>query len=385
MKKLAIVTSHPVQYNAPLFRLLSQRKKVAVKVFYTWGQTEQGIVYDPDFKKEIKWDIPLLDGYEKEFVKNTASKPNAGSFTGINNKDLIERIDRYNPDALLLFGWSFKSHLQVLRYYKDKKKILFRGDSNLLDEPVGFSVKKMFRRIFLTWVYKHINTALYTGIANKKYYLAHGLQGKQLVYAPHAVENNRFNDIDGSYIQRAMQWRKELGIGDEEIVFLFAGKLEFKKDPLLLINAFKELRQKEIRLLVVGNGALETELKEAAKSDHRILFLDFQNQQMMPVVYRLANVFVLPSKGPGETWGLSVNEAMACSLPVLVSNKCGCAKDVVSGNGLIFEAGNKNGLVTALQFFITGKAKLAAMGTVSLTTIQSFSLNQIATAVEEVL
>ena len=118
MKKLAINTSHPIQYNAPLFRLLHERRKIEIKVFYTWGQTESGFVYDPDFKKEFKWDIPLLDGYEKEFVENISKEPGAGHYKGIKNSDLIQRIDAYGPDGLMVLGWSFQSHLQVLRHYK---------------------------------------------------------------------------------------------------------------------------------------------------------------------------------------------------------------------------------------------------------------------------
>jgi glycosyltransferase involved in cell wall biosynthesis len=66
----------------------------------------------------------------------------------------------------------------------------------------------------------------------------------------------------------------------------------------------------------------------------------------MPVVYRLANVFVLPSTGPGETWGLAVNEAMACSRAVIVSDKCGCAQDLVHGgvNGYVFKSGDVKSL-----------------------------------------
>ena len=383
MKKLAIITSHPIQYNAPLFRLLAERANIHLKVFYTWGQTEQGFVYDPDFQKEFKWDIPLLDGYEKEFVQNVAKNPGAGAFNGIQNNDLIDRIDSYNPDTLFVFGWSFKSHLQVLRHYKGKKKILFRGDSNLLDERLGISLKKIIRRWFLTWVCKHIDTALYTGNANKAYYQIHGLSKNQLVYAPHAIENKRFADADESHTIKANQWRAEMGIAATDLVFLFAGKLEPKKDPFFLINVFKTIPQKHIRLLLVGNGALEKNLKFAAQEDGRILFLDFQNQQLMPVVYRLGNVFVLPSKGPGETWGLSVNEAMACGLPVLVSDRCGCAKELVKDNGRVFEAENKKAFADALLFFINAGSQLAQMGAASYTSIQSFSFNQIAEVVEE--
>jgi glycosyltransferase involved in cell wall biosynthesis len=382
MKKLVIITSHPIQYNAPLFRLLTERKQLAVKVFYTWGQTKDGFVYDPDFKKEFKWDIPLLDGYEKEFVENISPHPGAGHFKGIMNKDLIKRIEQYKPDALLVFGWSFKSHLQVLRYFKGEKKILFRGDSTLLDESPGFSFKKAARRIFLKWVYTHIDAALYTGVDNRNYFLAHGLKADQLFAAPHAVENERFYDIEGTFEQQAILWKKELGIPDHAIVFLFAGKLEPKKDPQILIDAFKEINDPFIRLIIVGNGKLEKELKSKAAIDQRILFLDFQNQQNMPVVYRLGDIFILPSAGPGETWGLSINEAMACGRAVIVSDKCGAAKEMVQENGFIFPARNKNELVKAMNCFIHDQQLLKLYSANSLKQIEQFGLTSIAAQIE---
>lgn len=385
MKKLAIVTSHPIQYNAPLFRLLAKRGKVDIKVFYTWGQTEQGFVYDPDFKKEFKWDIPLLDGYNKEFIENVSADPGAGHFKGIKNKDLNQRIDKYGADALLVFGWSFQSHLQVIRHYAGKKKILFRGDSTLLDEQPGISARKIIRRFFLKWVYSHVDYALYAGSANKDYYKAHGLHESQLVYAPHAVDNDRFGDNDDAYQLKANEWRQELGISSSELVFLFAGKLEPKKDPSLLIEAFLLVSAPEMRLIIVGNGIMEQELKQKAAADQRIIFLDFQNQQQMPVVYRLGDVFVLPSKGPGETWGLSVNEAMACKRPVIVSNKCGCAQDLVKKNGFVFEAGNKQDLLKAIHYFAKDKQVSSQMGGMSLQMIQQFSHEQIAKAIEQIV
>lgn len=382
-KKLAIITSHPIQYNAPLFRLLTERGNIAIKVFYTWGQTEQGFVYDPDFKQEFKWDIPLLDGYEKEFVENISKNPTAGSFNGIDNKDLIERIDRYNPDALLVFGWSFKSHLRVLRHYGRKKKIIFRGDSNLLDEAPGFSIKKILRSIFLTWLYKHVTIALYTGEANKQYYLKYGLNERQLIYAGHAVENERFADVEGAYEKAAAALREQVGIGADEYVYLFAGKLEPKKDPLLLLNAFQQLDKPNTRLVFVGNGKLEETLRKQAAGDKRVLFLGFQNQQQMPVIYRLANVFVLPSKGPGETWGLSVNEALACDCPVLVSSKCGCAADLVEPgiNGLIFEAGDMLALKASMKKMIDLQFSVASIRS----GIGRFCIQSIAESVEKAL
>lgn len=385
MKKLAIITSHPIQYNAPLFRLLTERGKMDVTVFYTWGQTKDGLVYDPDFKKTFKWDIPLLEGYKAAFVENVSVNPGAGHFSGIKNKDLISQIDGYDPDALLVIGWSFHSHLQVLRHYKGRKKILFRGDSNLLDEAPGISLKKSLRRLALKWVLKHIDIALYTGEDNRQYYIKHGVAERKLVYAPNAVENQRFAEGDEEAMILAKAWRNELSIPDSALVFLFAGKLEPKKDPLLLIQAFQEIEQEDVCLLLVGNGVLETEAKQLAANDKRILFLDFQNQQQMPVIYRLGDVFVLPSKGPGETWGLSVNEAMACGRPVIVSNRCGCAKELVRENGKVFRANDQSDLCKALLFFVNKKHQIPEMGARSSTIINSFSHMQVAAAIEGVL
>src|SRR5689334_23212002 len=99
MKKIAIVTSHPIQYNAPLFQLLAQRGVVATKVFYTWEQSRGGEKYDPDLGKKIAWDIPLLEGYEYSFVRNVSTDPGTHHFKGLINPDLNKVIKEWGADA----------------------------------------------------------------------------------------------------------------------------------------------------------------------------------------------------------------------------------------------------------------------------------------------
>lgn len=379
-KRLAIVSTHPIQYNAPLFKLLSDQQWISIKVFYTWGQAK-GKVFDPGFGKTREWDIPLLDGYDYQFVENVSKEPGSHHFNGIINPSLIREIEAYNPDGLLVFGWSFQSHLRVMRYFYKKKPVIFRGDSTLLDEPPGFSVKKIARRFFLRWVYRHVDYVLYAGTANRIYFERLGLKPHQLLFAPHAIENERFSDKDGVYEQEAIYWRRELGIKDHELVFLFAGKLEPKKDPELLLHSFMKSGVQDARLIFAGNGVLEASLKEKAKADNRIVFLPFQNQSRMPVVYRLGNIFVLPSRGPGETWGLAVNEAMACGKPVLVSDKCGCAADLVKNhhNGFIVRARDENEWKSALQYLAEHRDIVPLLGTASSQLIKSWNyLEQVA-------
>src|SRR4051812_32141110 len=103
MKKLAIVTTHPIQYNAPLFALLQSRKNISIKVFYTWGDTVKQKKYDPGFNKSIEWDIPLLDGYDHCFPENTARDPGSHHFNGIQNPGLIDDIEAWDANAVLVY------------------------------------------------------------------------------------------------------------------------------------------------------------------------------------------------------------------------------------------------------------------------------------------
>jgi glycosyltransferase involved in cell wall biosynthesis len=379
MFKLAIVSTHPIQYNAPLFQHLAQLPGLSVRVFYTWSQSISNKKYDPDFGKVITWDIPLLEGYDFQFVTNISLNPGSHHFKGIDNPTLISEIKNWKPNAVLVIGWSYKSHLKCLRYFKGKLPVLFRGDSTLLDEKSG--IKKVIRRLFLKYVYSFIDYALYVGSNNKKYFLAHGLKEKQLRFAPHAIDNNRFSKNE--YEVQAMEWRRDLGIPNNSCVLLFAGKLEPKKDPELLLSLYDKISNENVYVIFVGNGPLEKYLKEKAKGKERIIFLDFQNQQKMPVVYRLADVFILPSKGPGETWGLALNEAMACGRAVIGSEKAGGANDLIKQNvnGFVFQSGNVDEVYRYLKPIINDKEKVRKMGEESKKLIQSFSYEKIGQSV----
>lgn len=345
--RLAIVTTHPIQYNAPLFQLLSLRDNIDILIFYTWGEAG-GKIYDPDFGHSREWDVPLLDGYRYRFVENRAKAPGSHHFWGIVNPSLIAEITAWRPDALLVYGWSFHSHLSCLRHFKNKIPVFFRGDSTLLDEDG--SLKTAVRRAFLRWVYRHVDVAFYAGLSNKAYFEKHGLRPSQLVRVPHAVDNRRFETIQPAQEAEVRDWRQSLGFAETDFVVLFAGKLEKKKDPGFLLALAERVVDSRIRFLLVGNGKLEKALKRV-DTGGRVLFLDFQNQSKMPLVYRMGNVFILPSRGPGETWGLSANEAMHCGLPVILSGKVGGAVDLVKQgeNGLVFQPGDVEGVASYLQ------------------------------------
>ncbi|HTH81516.1 MAG TPA: glycosyltransferase family 4 protein [Mucilaginibacter sp.] len=354
--RLAVITTHPIQYYAPMFKLLAQ--KIELKVFYTSGKIPAG-KYDPGFGKTISWDINLLDGYDYQWINNTASNPGSHHFNGIINPDLIGQLKNWAPDTLLVYGWAYKSHLSVLRYFKNKIPILFRGDSTLLDEKPG--IKNLLRYIYLKWVFKHVDYALYAGSNNKKYFKKYGLREDKLVFLPHAVDNERFETPVPDKVQHL---KNQLNIHPDDILVLFAGKFEQKKAPVLLLKCFMSLSVSDVHLLFVGNGVLEDTLKQEASAAKNIHFIGFQNQTHMPAIYQACDIFCLPSTGPGETWGLAVNEAMACGKVILVSDKVGCAADLVTAaNGAIHRADSFTDLCDKLNLLISKKKKgLHAMG-----------------------
>lgn len=378
MKRLAIVTTHPIQYYAPVFKLLHERGLVAIKVYYTWGEAAAN-KYDPGFKKSFNWDLPLLEGYPYEWAVNTATNPGSHHFKGIVTPGLNKQITDWAPDAVLVFGWAYKGHLSAMRYFKGKIPVFFRGDSTLLDAASG--IKSTIKKFLLRRIYKKVDYAFYVGSNNKAYFKTFGLSDDRLLFAPHAIDNDRFG-VD--HQQEANTLRTELGLLPGDILILFAGKFERKKNPLILLEAFKKIKTPGLHLLFVGNGELEHQLKHEAGGDGHVHFKDFKNQTEMPVIYQAADLFCLPSAGPGETWGLAVNEAMAAGKTVLVSDKAGCAVDLVKHNinGEVFKSQSVEELAGALQRLTLNKESLAKMGQQSKNIIQAWNFVAIAQAIE---
>ncbi len=346
--RLAIISTHPIQYYAPIFQALAQSQSIRAKVFYTWSQTATAGVVDAGFGRHVTWDIPLLDGYEFEFVTNVARRPGTSHFWGLRNPGLTRAIEKWGADAVLVFGWNSASHLRALHHFKGKVPVFFRGDSTLLDRRSGW--RTGLRRLHLGWVYRHIDVAIAVGSNNRDYFRWCGVPAERIRFAPHAIDTTRFADPDGSQQRRAVQWRTELGIEPHARTLVFAGKLLGKKDPVLLLEAFQRSGRAR-HLVFVGDGELQSELRRRAAGRSDVHFLPFQNQSFMPAVYRLGDLFALPSRGPGETWGLAVNEAMASGRPVIVSDKVGGARDLVTPGvtGWVFESGNRDDLVAAVE------------------------------------
>ena len=384
IKRLAIVTTHPIQYNAPLFTMLAERQRIAVKVFYTWGEDVLQNKYDPGFNKAIEWDIPLLKGYEYMFPDNIALNKGSHHYKGIDNPGLISEIQKWNADAILVYGWSFKSHLKVMRYFHGKIPVLFRGDSVALQRMPG--LKRLLRLCVLKWVYRYVDFALYVGTNNKHYFKAYGLKENQVIFAPHAIDNERFRAGSSNIHLKEMDlWKQLPGISTAGMIFLYAGKIDENKNVHLLAAAFTMLNKQDVHLIIAGDGLNKMQLQKKYEDNINIHFLPFQNQSQMPLLYGLADVFVLPSLS--ETWGLVINEAMACAKAVLVSSGCGAAVDLVKSgdNGYIFKSNNLVDLHNKLLSLVCDTEKVKEMGVRSGILIKKWNYHTTCEAIERLL
>jgi glycosyltransferase involved in cell wall biosynthesis len=326
--RLALVVSHPIQYFVPLYRRLARRSDMILKVFFTW-HAGQAAVEDRGFKQAVAWDIPMTEGYPFELVPNISHRPGTHRFLGLRNPALVERVTAWKPDVVQVTGWAWLSHLQALHALQRRGvPTLFRGDSHLLDgKPSGMHGR--IKRRLLQRVFSWPAGFLVVGSANAEYYKYFGVDAARLYPCVHSIDVERFAEPADALEQQARDWRARLQIRSEQKVLLFAGKFEAKKRPVDLMEAVLRLPVENVMLVLVGAGELQAEIDRiAAAHPQRFRVLPFQNQSRMPIVYRLGDLVVLFS-GYGETWGLAVNEALACGRPVLVSDRVGCAADVV--------------------------------------------------------
>ena len=345
--RLAVVTSHPIQYQAPLFRELATR--LDLSVFFACRATSQDQA-NAGFGVAFDWDIDVTSGYRSRFLTNVSRTPAPNRFFCCDTPEIGGLLRQGRFDALLVMGWHLKTYWQAISAAKSLgMPVLVRGDSQL-GTPRG-TAKRMVKKILYPRALRIFDAALYVGERSRAYWDHYGYPRDRMFFSPHCVDTKWFTaraDLD-----KRGEIRRRLGIAADAKVALFAGKLVAFKRPLDLVAAAALLKTGgyAVSILIAGSGPLEAELAAAVTASGVSLHqLGFCNQTEMPGAYAAADVLVLPSSGR-ETWGLVANEAQACGLPVIVSSACGCAPDLAADGtaGCIFPFGDTEALSAALR------------------------------------
>jgi len=379
--KVAFLLSHPIQYFSPLFREMAKHPQIDFRVYYCSDESVKGMK-DIGFGTDVKWDIPLLEGYNYKFLKNYSPKPSIfAGFFGLINPAIINELRKEKYDALIVHGWNYLTHiLAILSAKLYGIKILVRGENPLNQEFRKPYYKILLKKIILkNFLFRIIDSFLYMGHENKMFYKFYGVLEDKLFFVPYAVENERFVKSYEGLVKNKGELKNKIGISHDKVVILFSGKLIDKKRPLDLLMTYERLQSEDKGLIYVGDGYLRSSLEKYARNKNLkdVHFLGFKNQTELPKYYVASDIFVLPSS-VGETWGLVVNEAMCFHLPVIVSDMVGCAKDLVKHgeNGFIFKVGDINELTECILKLLHEPELREKMGKRSLEIISKWSYKE---------
>lgn len=413
--RLGILTSHPIQYQAPWFRELA--KMVELEVFFAHQQSavEQG---KAGFGVAFEWDVDLLSGYRHRFLKNVSAHPSVAAYSGCDTPEIAEILDPHPEgctcshthessaghsahvsrfDAFIVCGWYLKSFRQAMQAcHAVGIPVLVRGDSQL-GTPRS-AIKRLLMQLRQRWLLRQFDGFLSVGQRHREYLEHFGVPSEKIFFAPHFVDNEWFAAKAAEVRGKRSEVRRRWNIPDDAFCVLFSGKFMALKRPLDLVKAARLVladgRLPHIHLLFAGSGELGAELRAGCRvmhdAEHENMaitrqgglsvlppasFAGFLNQSEIPSAYAAADVLVLPSES--ETWGLAVNEAMACGRPAIVSDAVGCAPDLIEegATGFTYAVGEVSQLAEQLAMLAAKCRSGHSFATALATKMNKYSVN----------
>lgn len=379
--RLAYFVSHPIQYQAPLLRRIAQEPDIEMTTFFSSDLSVRGYK-DSGFGVEVKWDVPLLEGYKYEFLPQLGGGDTVGVVTPL-NWGILTRLHQGRFDAVWVFGYSRLASLQAMISAKMLGlPVILRAESHLHSHTRS-AAKLLVKAAFIKAMKPAIDCVLSIGNANDAYWRRYLGSDFPIFRMPYSVDNEFFHRRALEAAPHREELRHSLGLEPGRPIILYASKLQTRKRCIDLVEAFIRLSpasgvDPNAYLLIVGDGeeraTLEARVRASGLSSMR--FLGFRNQTELPALYDLCDIFVLPSYN--ETWGLIVNEVMNAGRAVIVTDQVGCHYDLVHDgvNGFVIPLMDVAALSDRLRQLIEDPNLCAEMGENSLRMIQQHSFEQ---------
>ena len=355
---LGIVQMNATQFDGPFFRYLAKRGTVDLTVYYTrqYGDTQS---VDEELQSVIGWANDVISGY-RYFLR-------PAGFMGFFR--LLKTILKSHHDLVIIAGYYPAGHLLIVLLCRLRGKAVgLRSDSILLyGKPTGF--RGIVKSLLLPRILGLYRTGHPTGTLAAEYLLHYGMPKEQLFMFPYNVDNDWLTQQTVNAESSCEELRKQLGIPTEAPVILGILKFVPREDPMTLLLAFARLKgsRPQSHLVLVGDGPLRGQMEDyiSQNSLSGVHFLGYQPYPSLPGYYRMATVFVHPAVR--EQWGVSVNEAMVCGVPVVTSSAVGAARDLIQPeeSGFVFPVGDSAALATVLDKLIDSielRTKLAQGG-----------------------
>lgn len=388
--RLAYVVTHPIQYQAPLLRYINAHSNIEVTALFMSDFSVREY-RDEEFGTTFKWDVDLLSGYEHQFL------PTFGDNTRIDGprpyvKSFRRALKSTGASVCWSHGYAQPNNLRAIFAARSLgMKTMTRSDIwELSKQGAGF--KRRLKDRIVRWVFSKIDAFLCVGTLNREYFRSAGVPEYKLFWAPYTVDNEAFAASVEAARPQVSAFKSSIDIEENRPVILYSSKLTRRKKIDDLMAAYEQMaaplpENERPYLLVVGDGEMRPELEAWM---HRlgwesIKFLGFQNQSRLPLMFAASDIFVLPSAR--EPWGLIVNEVMNAGLPVVLTDECGCAPDLVPDdrNGIIYPVGDTDALAAALGRLCADAELRRKMGQASMEIISRWSHRECLQALAECL
>ncbi|KQS26892.1 glycosyltransferase [Dyadobacter sp. Leaf189] len=321
--------------------------------------------------EKVTYDYPYQLLFNKSLDQITKAERRAA---------LFQVFKEFKPDVLNVTGWGDMAQVELMFYAKWKGvKVVISSESSAQDHA-----RSSWKEAFKSFIINRGNAFFCFGKTSADYLENLGINPGKIPVRNAAVVDDQI--IRENYVQAKTELKNANTARNELRRFVYVGRLAPEKNLEMLVQAFAEIQKAGNavsiwELLLVGDGPARSSLEILTKKlgvEAQVTFAGGFPWYEVPRWLAQSDVLVLPSKS--EPWGLVVNEAMVCGMPVIVSNKCGCAPDLVSNaeNGFTFDPTAQTELEQAMLFFVKNPEKIAAMGAVSLEKIKPFSSGKVA-------
>lgn len=353
MKKprIAIIVSHPIQHFCPMYASWASNSEWKIKVFFA-SSTGVKSYFDKGFNKEINWKRLYLDKFDHEFL-------NDGQVIKV-TKDLdateLERkLIEYNPDMVIVYGYTQKVQLRAKRWAKlNNKKAVMIADAELRHRrPWYVNALKYF---IIPKKLSGFDGFLTTGDANEEYYHHYGVEKQKFFRSPFPIDIFIYEQAIKERDLLRRKIRIKYNINDNDIVLTNVGKFVKWKRQIDILKSLKELENKNIVnifLFLIGSGEEENYLRTEANIlvHNKVIYTGFINPEELPAYYAASDIYVHPATR--EPHSLAISEAIYMGCPIIISNTCGSygpTDDVRENqNGFVFKVTNVSDLKEKIE------------------------------------